>query len=87
MVRLVEQEIAVVWKGGKRRYLTRKAACRAAAKEIINGHLAASGESPDEVDTVEYMANLTALAKLISDGTPWTFDFDATPWAQAAEAS
>lgn len=87
MVRLIEQEVAVVWKGGKRRYFTKKAACRAAAKAVINGHLAASGESPEEVDTVEYMANVAALAKLIGDGAAWTFDFDATPWAQAVEAS
>lgn len=86
MVRLVEQEVAVVWRGGKRRYFTRKAACRAAAKEIINAHLRAYGDRPDEVERGEYLSNVAALAKLISDGTAWAIDFDASPWVQAEEA-
>jgi hypothetical protein len=68
--------MAVVWSGGGRRYFTRKAALRGAAKHIIRQTLRATGdEAPDLVTFQEWVAQLVGK---IERGERPELDFEAT---------
>jgi hypothetical protein len=55
----VQQEMAVVWTGGGRRFFTRKAALRGAAKRIIRDYLRGTGdEAPDDVTFRAWVSQL-----------------------------
>lgn len=82
MNRHVQQEMAVVWTGGGRRYFTRKAALRGAAKAIIRNALRATGEEAD--DPVQYQAWVTQLVGKIERGERPELDFDAQASGEAA---
>ena len=49
----VQQEIAEVWTGGGRRYFTRKAAMRGAAKKIIRDYLRGTGDEQPDTPTFQ----------------------------------
>jgi predicted ATP-dependent protease len=64
----VQQEMALVWSGGGRRYFTRRAALRGAAKAIIRDFYRAYGDDPSETDPVEYQAYVAQLVSKIERG-------------------
>jgi hypothetical protein len=61
---LVQAEMAVVYRGGGRRFLTLKAACRAEAKRAIRCECRASGDDPAEISPVDFAAEVTTRAAL-----------------------
>jgi len=61
-------ETAIVYRGGKRRFFTAKAALRAEAKMIIRLHLSAAGDDPAEIDAGTFSEWVTHLAEKIGRG-------------------
>jgi len=76
----VQSEMAVVYLGGGRRYLTRRAAARAEARSIIKAQFRASGDDPWACDVREFMAWVEMLARLIERDKPWAVDIGETRW-------
>ena len=70
----VQQETAVVWMGGGRRYFTRKAALRGAAKYIIKQAMRATGD--EAPDTVTYQSWVKQLVGKIERGERPELDFE-----------
>lgn len=64
----IQSELALVWVGGGRRYFTRKAALRGAAKAIIRDYLRATGEDPNEVGHDRYQRWISQLVGKIELG-------------------
>jgi hypothetical protein len=72
----VQQETALVWTGGGRRYFTRKAALRGAAKAIIRDYYRATGEDP--ADTLAFQAWVAQLVGKIERGERPELDVEAS---------
>lgn len=72
----VEQETALIWTGGGRRYFTRKAAVRGAAKAIIRSTFRATGDDLSEVDSVQYREWVAQLVGKIERGERPELDFE-----------
>lgn len=72
----VQQEFAVVWSGGGRRYFTREAALRGAAKAIIRAYYRGSGDDPSATDPLDYQRLVTQLVGKIERGERPELDFD-----------
>jgi len=64
----VQQETAIVWTGGGKRFFTRKAALRGAAKSIIRDYLSATGEDPSRIGDDRYQAWIAQLVGKIERG-------------------
>lgn len=62
----VQPELATVWSGGGRRYFTRKAALRGAAKRIIRDYLRGTGD--EQPETPVFQAWVTQLVGKIERG-------------------
>mgnify|MGYP003611419870 CR=1 FL=1 len=85
MVDLISEETAIVWRGGGRRYFTKRAAAKAAALEIVKDHFRCAGEDPHETDATYLMKQVRKLADLIRLGRPWSFDFERPEWVEGAD--
>lgn len=75
----IQQEMAAIWTGGGKRYFTRKAALRAAAKRIIRDYLRGTGDDPP--DTLTFQAWVSQLVGKIERGEAPELDPDAVPLA------
>jgi hypothetical protein len=85
MVALLSEEAATVWRGGKRRYFTRKAAAKAAAREIIKAQFRATGDDPRECEPGKFVGETIRLGELIASGKAWAFDFETAPWVSSPD--
>lgn len=81
----VQQETATVWTGGGRRFFTRKAAVRAAAKRIIRDYLRGTGDEPP--DTPIFQAWVKDLVGKIERGERPELDPDAIEAALSASTA
>jgi len=57
-------EAATVYRGGRRRYLTLKAACRAEARQMAMRAMSNAGCHPDEYDAL-YRAKVERVARAL----------------------
>jgi len=75
-------EAAIVYRGGGRRYLTRKAALRAEAKEIMRQAIRDGGE--ERVEETLFQREVARMAAQMERGEEPTFDWDEATDAERA---
>lgn len=75
----IEQEQALVWRGGGRRFFTREAALKNAAKAIVRKELLVMGE--DGIPIEQFMAAVAQVRGQIERGETPEVDWDALPEA------
>lgn len=74
----VQEEMALVYSGGGRRYFTRKAALRGAAKAIIRDTFYATGDDLADVHADDYQRWVGQLVGKIERGDHPVLDFEDT---------
>ena len=72
----ITEETATVYRAGKRRYLTLKAARRGAANHYIRQLFRATGDDPSEVPADQWSGWVTKLADQLKRGEEMLFDSD-----------
>ncbi len=77
----VEQEQALVWRGGGRRFFTHEAALKNAAKAVVRNELRIMGE--DSIPPEQFMAAAAQVRGQIERGETPEVDWDALPEAEA----
>lgn len=75
----VTEEVSTVYRAGKRRYLTKRAALRAAANHYLRQMFRATGDDPSEVPGDQWSGWVTKLADQLKRGEEMAF---AEDWFQ-----